>query len=364
MAPRGKMSRDYLYENIIRPVLFNFDPEDAHDFVHSLLRSCPAMFPAGPWKYDSSDLQIEFAGTTLPNPIGLAAGFDKNGSLVPVLDRLGFGFAEIGSICARPHGGNPKPRLFRLPDDKALINRLGLNGLGAEVVSKTLTGHSAKLPIGLNIAKTNDPSITGQDAVDDILYSFNKLRELPVAYFTINASCPNTKEGCVKEADFLSSVFQEIQKQNLHKRPVLVKLSPDSSTDFIEEVVSVAHGCSLAGFVCGNTSTSRNGLSTNRDRLSEIGNGGLSGVPLLKLNLDLCKRIFKLKKENQVIIGVGGISSGQDAYDYICAGASAVQLYTALVYKGPSAVRQIALELSALLKHDKKPLRQLVGSAN
>lgn len=357
------MGRDLIYESLIRPLLFKMDPEEAHDFVHSLLKLPLSPLGLSQCKYSQTDLVSRFFDTQMSNPIGLAAGFDKNASLLPVLQNLGFGFVEIGSVCARPHGGNDRPRLFRLPQDNALINRLGLNGLGVEVVANRLETAKLALPIGINIAKTNDPSLIGKDAAADILYTFTRMRDLPVAYFTINVSCPNTKEGCIKESDLIASVLEQVQAENIHNKPVLVKLSADSSDDFIRQIVAIAKDNNMAGYVCGNTTTNRDNLLTSAERLNAIGQGGLSGVPLKRLNLELCRKIYRHKQANQIIIGVGGIASGDDAYEYICAGASLVQLYTALVYKGPTAVKQICEELAAILQKKAKPLQDLVGSA-
>lgn len=360
----GSMAQDFIYERIVKPILFKFDPESAHHFVHSLIGMMGSGTAACGWKYGRDDLAIELFGRRLVNPVGLAAGFDKNGLLVDMLGNLGFGFAEIGSVCARPHGGNPRPRLFRLPEDEALINRLGLNGLGAEAVSRSLDRARYSIPFGINIAKTNNPSISGDAAVEDILYTFSRVKHLPVAFITINASCPNTAEGCIKESDMLGNVFAEVEKANDGKLPILVKLSPDSSDEFLEQIVGLAATYKLAGFVCGNTTVTRQGLATAQTRLADIGAGGLSGAPLKTLNLTLCKRVRQLKTAQQVIIGVGGVSSGQDVYEYICAGASAVELYTALVYKGPSLVKNICREFSEILKCQGTPIAALLSQPN
>lgn len=356
------MSRDIIYEKLIRPLLFTVDPESVHHLAHSVLPAAPLLLSALGLTYKKDGLQTDLFGTTINNPIGLAAGFDKNGSLSSVLGLLGFGFAEIGSVCARPHGGNPKPRLFRLADDQALINRLGLNGMGAEVVSQRLAQARLSLPIGVNIAKTNDPSITGAAAVEDLAYSFERIKNLPVKYVTINTSCPNTKEGCLKESRFLNDALQRICEANTASLPLLLKLSPDSEQSFNEELVAVARSYTLAGFVCGNTTVSRDGLATDAKRLQEIGAGGLSGKPLKPLNIELTKLVARLKSPEQIIMGVGGISTGQDVFDYLSAGAKLVQIYTGFVYRGPSAVKQMCEELEAILRQKGMTLAQLNSS--
>lgn len=352
------------YETFFRPFLFQLDSEQAHHFVHSVARTLGPVWPilSGLYTYGGSDLEVNLAGVKLANPVGLAAGFDKNGMLVSSLGSLGFGFAEIGSVTAKATAGNPKPRLFRLPADRALINRLGLNGDGADVVSERLARSKLSLPVGLNIAKTNDPEIQGDAAIEDILYTYRKVKDLPVSYITVNASCPNTSDGIMEEARELKVIFSEMAKDNPRKLPIFVKVSPDSSEQLLDDIVDSATRNGLAGYVCGNTTISRSNLRTTEAELAQIGKGGLSGPPLKPLALELCRKVFKLKTADQVIVAVGGISSGQDAYDFIQAGASAVQVYTGLVYHGPTLPRAINSELSELLRRDKVAFREAVGA--
>jgi dihydroorotate dehydrogenase len=356
------MSNDVFYEKFVRPTLFKMDPEAAHDLVHKLLANGGVLMGMKPQSYDGTDLRIDLFGSELNNPVGLAAGFDKNGKLVHVLSALGFGFAEIGSITAKPSEGNPKPRLFRLPADNALINRLGLNGEGADAVAKRLTEKPASLPLAINIAKTNDPKIAGDAAVQDIVHSFKAIRNLEFTYVAINASCPNTAEGCIQEKQFLSTIFAEIQKLNSNRLPILVKVSPDSTEQLLDDIagISIQHG--LSGYVCGNTTTTRDKLRTDKETLKEIGNGGLSGTPLFSKALALTRNLYKRKGPLQKIIGVGGISSGKQAYQMILAGATAVELYTGLIYKGPSLPKHICEELSSLLETDGCTLAEAVGA--
>jgi dihydroorotate dehydrogenase len=357
------MNRDNFYEDLLRPLLFRLDPEDAHNLVHQLLGMFGGVLPALQYKYSGKDLRTEIAGREISNPIGLAAGFDKNAHLVGLLGHLGFGFAEIGSITAKPSEGNPRPRLFRLPDDRALINRLGLNGDGAKVVAQRLADSAStySLPIAVNIAKTHDPSIAGQQAVEDLVFSFNAIKDLNILYVAINASCPNTREGCMKEKAELSAVVDEIQKANVRKTPVFIKVSPDSSESLIDDIVELGTTHGVAGYICGNTTTTRESLNTNSNTIVGIGNGGLSGPPLKSLALRTCRRFALAKTANQQIIAVGGIASGADAYQFIRAGATAIQIYTALIYRGPSLVRIICQELSQLLQKDGITLKQAIG---
>ncbi len=352
-----------LYQRLIRPILFQLDPEQAHRLVFRLALAMHSFWPllAPALRYAGADLRTSLAGVEIANPVGLAAGFDKNGLLVSVLGELGFGFAEVGSVTARASAGNPRPRLFRLPADEALINRLGLNNDGADALAGRLRKSRFSLPVGLNIAKTNDPSITGEAAVEDMLYTFRQVKDLPVSYVTVNVSCPNTPEGITQESRAVSEVLSGMMSLNSRGLPVLVKLSPDSSAGFLEEIVECATRCGARGFVCGNTSTTRADLRTPPAVVSGAGPGGLSGRPLKPLALALCRQVARLKAPEQVIVGAGGISSGQDAYDFIRAGASAVQIYTALVYHGPALPRRINEELAGLLARDRLTLGQAVG---
>lgn len=359
------MEPEFLYKWLVRPLLFRLDAEAAHFLAHKALRRYGVLLPSfsGIFQYKGEDLVSKLARIRVVNPVGLAAGFDKNGDLVDLLDYIGFGFAEIGSVTAQARSGNPKPRLFRLPLDEALINRLGLNGEGADHIAEKLKNKQFTLPIGLNIAKTNDPAIAGDAAIDDMLYTFSKIKDLPFAYVAVNASCPNTEEGILTETNMLSRLFAKMQKANDQKLPILVKLSPDGTRQLTSDIVATATKNGLAGYVLGNTSTSRQGLATPESEIAKIGNGGLSGQPLRQLALELCRLVYELKAPNQFIIGCGGIASGHDAYELIKHGASFVQLYTGLVYEGPTLPRRINYELSQLLQRDGLTLSQAVGIA-
>jgi dihydroorotate dehydrogenase len=339
-----------MYEKLVRPALFKMDPEQAHNLVHKfapLLAYSPIRF-----QFTAANLQTNLSGLVLKNPVGLAAGFDKNGNLVKVLDRLGFGFAEIGSVCAEATSGNPRPRLFRLPSDNAVINRLGLNGDGAEAVAQRLAKAKFALPTGLNIAKTNLPDIQGDKAVEDVLKTFDQIKSLPLAYVAFNASCPNTHEGILNERQQLNDIMAEVQKKNVAGLPIFIKMSPDSTEQLITDIVEISQVHGMAGFICGNTTLSRDGLNTDSARVAQIGMGGLSGQPLKSKALNLCRRVAQLKLPTQQIIACGGIATGRDAFEFLRAGAAALQLYTALVYHGPTLVARINQELSVLLQQE------------
>lgn len=356
------MAQDQFYESYLRPLLFSIGPEDAHNLIHLCLKMFGSVLPSLPYRYEGTDLQVELAGQTLANPIGLAAGFDKNAHLVGLLGDLGFGFAEIGSVTARATQGNPKPRLFRLSEDRALINRMGLNGEGAASISQRLANSRWSLPVGINIAKTHDPLIAGDAAVEDILVSFNSIKGMKATYVALNASCPNTREGCLQEKALLHKMLSEMQRANTSNLPLFIKVSPDSSDELLHDILEIGHSLRLAGYVCGNTTTSRDGLRTGSSQVSEIGNGGLSGPPLKPKALEVCRKIARQKGENQQIIAVGGIETGDDAYTFIKSGATAIEVYTALVYRGPSTAKQICQELSTLLQRDGLTLKAAIGA--
>lgn len=338
-----------MYKQLIRPLLFKLDAETAHHVVSGALEHLggTGLVRAVAHPYSSPKLQTNLFGTVVPNPVGLAAGFDKNGKLVSVLGDMGFGFAEIGSVTGRPSPGNKKPRLFRLPADEALINRLGLNGEGAKAVAERFQKSRVSLPVGINIAKTNHPDVVGDEAVKDVVASFKQVRNLPVMYFAFNASCPNTHDGCIQEREELRRIFFEVQTLNERKAPLLIKVSPDSSPTLLDDIVAVAAEFALSGYVCGNTTTTREGLRTPAGMVTAIGWGGLSGPPLHAAAVTMCREINKRKLDNQQIIGVGGVRCAADVLDFLQAGASAVQLYTALVYEGPGLLGRLLRDLEA-----------------
>lgn len=345
----------------LRVALFQFDPEEAHKLAVQI-----APIAAG-WigkRVMDKRLRTSVAGIELENPIGLAAGFDKNGHLTGCLSGFGFGFAEVGSITGQSTGGNPKPRLFRLVDDEAVINRLGLNGDGADAVSERLAVSQFSIPIGINIAKTNLPAIKGELAVQDMLHSFSSIKDLPVSFVTLNVSCPNTHEGILKETEELDQILAGVVSLNSRGLPIFLKLSPDSSQTLLESSVASANRFGVKGFILGNTTTTRAGLVTAPARVTEMGMGGLSGPPLKSKALDLVKNVYRLKSVEQQIIGCGGVSSGADAYEFIRQGASAVELYTALIYGGPDLPLRMLKELLALLERDQLDVQAAVGSAH
>ena len=353
-----------IYENFMRHWLFQFDPETAHDFV---FESLPYVRPFAsllePFcSYQSPRLKTSLAGRIIANPVGLAAGFDKNARLGRLLDILGFGFAEIGTVTHMPGEGNPRPRLFRLVEDEAIINRMGLNGDGVRAVAGRLRSSGAEIPIGVNIAKSNRVEIVGERAIADVVASFREIRDLPLAYAVLNVSCPNTHEGCEKEAAELVVMLQEIYRLNSHNLPLFLKLSPDSSDELLDSIFSSITDTQVDGFICGNTSTSRDSLKSTEKTIDACGKGGLSGRPLKSKALGLCAKVSRLKQAHQQIIGCGGIFSGDDALEFLKAGASAVEIYTALVYLGPFAVHDINRRLDQLLQMEGTTVAEIVSN--
>jgi dihydroorotate dehydrogenase len=340
-----------IYEKFLKPLLFKLDPETAHELACSFLPALAATIPTehNPFIYKSPRLKTNLLGMTLDSPLGLAAGFDKNARYINALAKLGFSFLEIGSVQTVATRGSPRPRLFRLPEDQALINRLGLNGEGAQAVAQRLADHNCPLPIGINISKTNNVNLKGDAAIEDVLHSFKTLCQLPVAYITINISCPNTEEGRLQETKESSLVLEEIQKINDRQLPVLVKLSPDSPDHMLDDIVHSAIKTGIKGYVCGNTTIRRDILHTASSTVSSIGAGGVSGRPLKPLALELTRKVCRLKSPEQIVIGVGGILSGQDILDFLSTGAVAVQAYTGFVYRGPTFCKQACRELDDLL---------------
>ncbi len=358
-AERTAIAAPFWYRSL-RSILFRLDPEEAHTLA---IKLAPLAAALGGNPFLDDCLTTKVAGIKFANPVGLAAGFYKNGRLTGCLSKFGFGFAEIGSITGQSSAGNPKPRLFRLVEDEAVINRLGLNGEGADAVAQRLASAGFSLPVGVNIAKTNHPSIKGEKGVADMLHSFQCIKDLPLAFITLNASCPNTHEGIMQESEELDQILAGVEKLNVGKLPILLKLSPDSTPELLETFVASACKYGIRGYVLGNTTTTRGGLSTSTESVQAMGNGGLSGRPLKAKALDLVKRVFQIKQKDQDIIGCGGIASGSDAYEFITGGSSAVELYTGLIYGGPDLPVRINRQLAAILKKNNQTVETAVGTA-
>ena len=355
----------------IRPLLFRFGAEGAHNLAvlgARLGQSLMAGRIERRYAFSDPALHQEVFGLTFTNPVGLAAGFDKNARTIPFWKSVGAGFVEVGSISARKSRGNPRPRAFRLPEDRSLINRMGLNNDGAERIAPRVRSANTDpaFPVGVNIAKTHDPDVR------DFCESFRLAA--PVAdYIALNVSCPNTREGKTFEdpnvLDQLLSAIMPQRKEHAPNVPVLIKLSPPDSTRFVldslyDELILVATSHGVDGFIATNTASDRRGLTTSDERLEAIGRGGLSGPPLAERSNALIRYLYQKTGGTLPIIGVGGIDSAEAAYEKIRAGASLVQVYTALVYEGPALIRGIKEGLVRIL-HERghSAVANVVGEA-
>lgn len=348
-----------IYKNLIRPVLFLADPETVHNRIHKI----GVFFSRFPFLlslfqtvliHKSPELNQEVHGHVYKNPVGLAAGFDKNAHLTSLMSALGFGFTEIGSITANPSDGNPLPRMFRLPDDHGVINRMGLNNDGAsQVIEKILQSAQISIPLGINIAKTHDTSILGQKAIDDYATSF-KIAQKVADYITINISCPNTEEGkTFEDPDALQPLLAQIKKNRSSDRfiPVYVKLSADLTSNELEALVAICESNEIDGYIAINTSSQRDNLSEKSNLLSKsIGKGGLSGASIYNKSLNMVRTLTKITRGRKPIIAVGGIDSAEKAIEMIQNGAWLIQIYTGLVYEGPLLPNKINRGLSRYMK--------------
>ena len=343
--------------SIIRPYIFSLDPETAHDLAIKSLKF--NFIPESFFKVaDEHMLEQEMFGKKLKNPIGLAAGFDKSAEVYNSLFKLGFGFVEVGTITPKKQLGNPKPRVFRLEKDKAMINRLGFNNDGLEIVCKRISENSPFGTLGINIGPNKDT----KNKVEDFIACLSKL--FPQAdYITINISSPNT-EGLrdfheKKELENLLNSLSKTRKENKINKPLFVKISPDLNHEDISNVYELMLKYKIDGIILSNTSDSNRANLSDQKRNEK---GGLSGLPIKDISTDLIKKFYKETKGKISIIGVGGIDSGEGAFEKIAAGANAIQLYTGMVYKGPGIVKDIKRSLIEILKKEKiSNISQVVG---
>jgi dihydroorotate dehydrogenase len=338
---------------LIKPIFFRFDPENVHHFVVKRLKWFNDFFPFGKTILRSSfdvnikGLEREVFGIKFRNPVGLAAGFDKNGEYVEALSNLGFGFIEVGTVTPMPQPGNDKPRMFRLEDDKALINRMGFNNKGVDTLAERLRLIKQKdnsIVIGGNIGKNK--TTPNEEAVNDYIKCFDRLFDV-VDYFVVNVSSPNTpglRELQEKEPlTHLLKTLQDRNDKNGISRPILLKIAPDLTNDQLNDIVDIILSTGIAGVIATNTTIDRNGLYTPAKVAQEA--GGLSGKPLTKRSTEVIKYISERSKGAFPIIGVGGIHSPEDAQEKLAAGASLVQLYTGFIYEGPAVVKRICKKL-------------------
>jgi dihydroorotate dehydrogenase len=345
--------------SLLKPILFRFDPENIHYFVTRNLKRFN-RFPGGAalsraiWDLKDQRLEKEVFGLKFINPVGLAAGFDKNGEVISELANMGFGFIEVGTVTPLPQPGNPKPRMFRAPEDKALINRMGFNNLGVDVVAERIAAYRKKassaqkgLIIGGNIGKNkNTPN---EDAVSDYIKCFDRLFDV-VDYFVVNVSSPNTpglRELQEKEPlmQLLNTLQQRNNKNDISK-PILLKIAPDLTNEQLDDIVEIVQQTKIAGVIATNTTIDKSSLSN--PKLKEEA-GGLSGAPLTKRATEVIRYLADKSNRSFPIIGVGGIHSAEDALEKLNAGASLVQLYTGFIYEGPGLIKRINKRILSLI---------------
>jgi len=331
-----------MYKSLIRPILFKYDPEEIHYFTFSMLRflnKIPGFASLFKSLYEVKDsrLETEVFGLKFKNPVGLAAGFDKDAKLYKELSNLGFGFIEIGTLTPKGQEGNPKKRLFRLKEDAAIINRMGFNNGGVLEAVERLKKNNGVL-IGGNIGKNKLTS--NEEATSDYEICFDALYDY-VDYFVVNVSSPNTPNlRALQDKEPLTQLLQTLQNKNLAKpkqKPILLKIAPDLTDEQLLDIIDIVNETKIAGVIATNTTISREGLqSENRAEM-----GGLSGKPLTKRSTEVIRFLSEKSNKSFPIVGVGGIHSAEDAIEKLEAGASLIQLYTGFIYEGPKLIKQI-----------------------
>lgn len=345
-----------IYKKIFRPLLFSFAPEGIHSIVSKTLEVSFHIpgFPKLLHRYTTvqdKSLEKTVFGLTFENPVGIAAGFDKNATLYNYLGKMGFGFVEVGTITPKPQPGNPKPRLFRITKDKALINRMGFNNDGVKAAKKHLQNKKTEALIGGNLGKnTLTPN---NQAVNDYALLFEELFDV-VDYFVVNVSCPNISD--LRELQDQSALFeilnrlQFINSQKEKRKPILLKVSPDLNNNQLDEVIDIVKQTHIDGVVAVNTTITRNNLTTSTEKINKIGKGGLSGKPIYNRAVEVVRYLSENSHHSFPIIGVGGIFTPEDAINMLKAGADLIQVYTGFIYEGPLIARRIN---KALIKYFK-----------
>ena len=338
-----------IYKSIVRPILFKFDPEQVHHFVSKGLRLfflIPGMRKLTHFVLRSNPVKtsVRVFGLQFPNPVGLAAGFDKEAELIDELACFGFGFIEIGTLTPLAQPGNPKPRMFRLPADQSLINRMGFNNSGVESAIQNLKKRRSKVLVGGNIGKNK---VTNNElAVNDYLVCFHQLFDL-VDYFVVNVSSPNTPDlRALQDKEPLRQLLLALQTENKKHttpKPILLKIAPDLSDEQLNDVIEIVKAVHIPGIVATNTTINRSTLITKSSKLQseQIGAGGLSGKAVHARSVEVVKYLCDRSENKYEVIGVGGIFTAADARDFLDAGAKLVQVYTGFIYEGPSMVKKI-----------------------
>jgi dihydroorotate dehydrogenase len=345
-----------IYNSLIRPLLFQLDAERAHNATHKFAQTASQSsflqaLAAGIYGYQSTTLNQQTWGLDFKNPMGLAAGFDKNGEIPEIMEALGFGFVEIGSITGNPSTGNPKPRAFRLPKDRAMINRMGLNNDGAKTIVKRLKNKNLSIPLGVNVAKTHDPKVMGDLAIRDYVHSFREAKKV-ADYITINISCPNTTEGkTFEDPAALDELLSALKiRDDARVVPTVIKFSCDLTREALMDLLDICEDHRVHGYVACNTSSQRDGLTTDQETIDRIGSGGLSGKPIAHKSIQMIEWISDATKAQKPIIGVGGIDSFDTALKMMLAGADLLQIYTGLIYEGPGLIKSINRQLVEQMK--------------
>lgn len=334
---------------LLKPFLFRMDPEKAHHFTVKLFKTALAM-PFGKWifrqvyKYEHQSLSRDVFGLQFKNPVGLAAGFDKDGKYYKEMASLGFGFIEIGTVTPLPQGGNPQPRLFRLKQDEALINRMGFNNDGVDAMVSRLRKHGKPegVILGGNIGKNK--VTPNENAVDDYVICFEKLYDY-VDYFVVNVSSPNTpglrELQDKKPLTKILSTLQQLNNAKAAPKPMLLKIAPDLTDAQLDDIIDIVAETGIAGVIATNTTIDRSGLKAATNTVESIGAGGLSGKPVQARSTEVIRYLYDQSGGAFPIIGVGGIDGAAAAKEKLAAGASLVQVYSSMVYKGPSLISDI-----------------------
>ncbi len=337
-----------IYKNVLKPIFFSIDAETAHHRVFSLIKLTVSIGVVSNivkklYQKKHKSLEREVFGIKFPNPVGLAAGFDKDGKLISELSAFGFGFIEVGTVTPKPQEGNPKPRLFRLPNDHALINRMGFNNEGLDKLVGRLKRRDRSIIVGGNIGKNK--LTPNEEALSDYIKCFDSLFNY-VDYFVVNVSSPNTPNlRALQDKEPLKAILSSLQERNNKNsnanKPILLKIAPDLTNEQLDDIVEIVQETKIAGVIATNTTIDRSGLKTQKQDVEKIGQGGLSGVPVKKRSTEVIRYLNNRSNNSFPIIAVGGIFNADDAIEKLNAGASLVQVYTSFIYEGPSLIKNI-----------------------
>jgi len=343
--------------SIIKSILFKFDAEKVHHFTFQLIKSTFKQewirkLAIKNYSFKSNLLSKQLMGLNFPNPVGLAAGFDKDAKLYEELTAFGFGFIEIGTLTPKPQEGNPKPRLFRLPKDQALINRMGFNNGGVDEAVERLKNRPKGIIVGGNIGKNK--VTPNENAMDDYTYCFKALFDY-VDYFVVNVSSPNTPNlRDLQEKEPLTNLLNGLQVLNQQKttpKPILLKIAPDLTNSQLDDIIEIVRTTKINGVIATNTTIDRSKLKTSTQKVAKIGAGGVSGRPLTERSTEVIKYLKSNSNNGFIVIGVGGIQTGADAIEKLEAGADLLQVYSGFIFGGPSTVSKINKELADYYKN-------------